>query len=50
MKKWLIILLIGVGVLIVAGIIMLILMRRQHIYEPMDGPGMVYEVIVDESR
>ncbi len=48
MKKWLIILLIGIGVLIVAGIIMLILMHRQHIYEPMDGPGMVYEVIVDE--
>ncbi len=48
MKKWWIILLIGIGVLIAAGVITMILLCRQHINEPMDGPGMIYEVIIDE--
>ncbi|MDO4852886.1 MAG: aldo/keto reductase [Clostridia bacterium] len=48
MKKWQIILLVAICVLIVAGVIAAVLLRRQHIYEPMDGPGMVYEVVVDE--
>ena len=48
MKKWWIILLIGIGVLIIAGVTMILLLRLRHVYEPMDGPGMVYEVVVDE--
>ena len=48
MKKWWIILLIGMGALIVAGVLALLLLRRHPYFEPMDGPGMVYEVVVDE--
>lgn len=49
MKKWWIILLIVLGILITAGVIAVIAKRRQHTFEPMvDEPGMVYEVIVDE--
>lgn len=48
MKKWWIILLIVLGVLITAGVIIMICIKRQPYYEPMDGPGMVYEVVVDE--
>ncbi len=48
MKKWWIILLIVIGILIVIGVIAMILLRRQPCFEPMDGPGMEYKVIVDE--
>lgn len=48
MRKWWIILLIVLGVLITAGVIVTIVLKRLPYYEPMDGPGMVYEVVVDE--
>ena len=48
MKKRWIILLIVIGILIMIGVIAMILLRRQAYFEPMDGPGMEYEVIVDE--
>lgn len=48
MKKRWIILLIVLGVLMTAGVAVVIAMRSLPYYEPMDGPGMVYEVIVDE--
>ena len=48
MKKRRFLLLIGIGVLVVTGVIAALLLRRQSYFAPMDGPGMVYEVVVDE--
>lgn len=50
MKKiWLLIIVIA-GVLLLAGTAVLFILRcrNMHLFEPMDGPGMVYEVVVDE--
>lgn len=48
MKKVWIILLIVLGVLIAAGVVTAILLKQRRMFEPMDGPGMVYEIVVDE--
>ena len=55
MKKWWIVLLIVLGaVLTVAGLIaaafiaIFALFGNGHVLEPLDGPGMVYEVVVEE--
>ena len=48
-KNWILIIVIA-GVLLLAGIAVLFILRcrNMHLLEPMDGPGMIYEVVVDE--
>lgn len=52
MKKWWIILLIVLGALLTLAVmiaaIAAVLQYRLRIEQPMDGPGMFYEVVVDE--
>lgn len=51
MKKGWIVLLIVLGAVqvlaLIAGAVVLFSLRASHYFEPMDGPGMVYEVVVD---
>ena len=51
MKKWWIVLLIVLGAVQILALIVAVavfaFLRASHYFEPMDGPGMVYEVVVD---
>ena len=49
MKKIWIVIIIIVGALILTGIVALLVLRfiTRHYFQPMDGPGMIYEVVID---